>query len=107
MHRTPGEVVVALVPGQPEVIEVGLQPLPAVPIAVPDDREESIRRCALPITAPVGIDVRVEELAYVPVDGLRLSNWIVVVPEGSNEVRLPALNHLRHLLGGMIAGSVI
>ena len=106
VHRSPDEVVVALVARQREVVQVRSGPA-GVPVMIAQAGEEAVggRPCA--VASCVGVDKAVVELADVRVNRRGRAVRIVVVADRDDEVGRPTLDQVGHVpLRGCAAAKV-
>ena len=96
MDWTALKVVIAFIPGQGEVIQVGLD-IPRIPVVVTQGREEAIFSGAGAIRALVGVDISLIVLANVSVDGAGFSVRVIVVANGDDKVNVPTVNQLGYI----------
>jgi len=111
-YRPPAELVVTFVAGQREIVEVWAGAVCTIathghPVVVAQNREEMIGSCPRSVAAGVGIDKLVVILADVRVNGRSRAGRIVVVASGDDEVRVPALDQVGHILLSLTARTVV
>jgi hypothetical protein len=109
-HGPRGELVVPLVAGEVEVVEVRLDALGRLgvaPVVVAQAREEAAGRRAGAVGAAVVVDVIVVVLADVGVDSLRGAGGVVVVAGRDDERGVPALHQRRDVGGGLFDGAEV
>src|SRR5206468_2916581 len=98
LHRPLGEGVVPLVAGQGEVVQVGRgqrgRAAARLPVVVAERRVETVDGRAGAVLAFVVADVVVVILADVGVDRRGLAGLVVVVADGDDRVRGPALHEV-------------
>ena len=96
MHGSPNEIVVALIPGQLEVVKVWLSPF-CGPIVVTQAGKKAVNLSSLAIFAMIRTDEFMEIPTDILVNGLGKSIGVVVVTGGDDEFRIPALYQVSHI----------
>ena len=100
MHRSPGEIVVALVAGQGEIIQIGPR-VGSIPIVIAQSGEEAVRLRARAVSSEVRVNIIVIILTDIRVNGLRGAIRVVIISGGDDEIRVPGFDQVRNLKFGL------
>lgn len=112
MQQPKVNVIVSLVAGQGEVVQIGAvtsrcAAFNGIPIVIARAGPEAVDRAAAAVLPAVVADERAVVLADVPVDGAGRAVGVVVVSSGNDEVRVPAGHERRDAsLIGRVAAIV-
>ena len=106
VNWSPGKVIVALVAGQGEII-LGWLRAGGFPVVVAQAWKETVYFRAGTVAARIRINIVVEILADIGVDGVRRTGGIVVVAHSDDDVRLPAVDECSHIGFGSIVHAEI
>ncbi len=105
VHWSPDHIVITFVVGEGEIVRIWLNgrwlDVPIAPVVIAQRRKESISICPGPITAHIGIDKIVVIGPYGRIDRRGLTQGVVVVAGSGDEIRVPALNEVRHVEFGL------